>query len=145
MEQNVVMLLGSGIFAALAALFSIIAVATPGWSGCHTGIFSCGKYYTATGALLIISIIMLTIIFLCIAMFFRGILSNTADKIKIVVVLVLFLSGIFIVSGYSSPLHNKDVFSTIYSYHLAVAAGIFTYISTILFTFYAGHTSVRNI
>jgi len=144
MEQNVVMLLGSGIFAALAALFSIIAVATPGWSGCHTGIFSCGKYYTATGALLIISIIMLTIIFLCIAMFFRGILSNTADKIKIVVVLLLFLSGIFIVSGYSSPLHDGEV-SRIYSYHLAVAAGIFTYISTILFTFYAGHTSVRNI
>lgn len=100
------------------------------------------KYYIAAGVLLIFSIILLTGALLLIVMFLRGILKNESGRIKAVVLVLLFIGGIFIISGYSSPQHQPG--NNYYSYHLAVAAGIFTYISTIFFAYYAGHTSISS-
>jgi hypothetical protein len=143
MEQNTFTLLTTLVFAAIATLFTILAVALTGWPG-GIQLFNCGNLcpigYTAAGVLLIIAIIILTVAIVFTVMFWRGLISNSSDKIKGIALALFVISNIFIVAAYS-----RITSPEFYSYHLAVTAGIFTFLSSILFTYWLGRTSVTFI
>jgi len=139
MEQNTFALLTTLVLAAVATLFTILAVALPGWPlgrllNCVT---ACPSDYIAAGVLLIIAIILLTVAIAFTVMFWRGLISNSSDKIKGIVLAFFVVSNILIVAAYS-----RVIIPEFYSYHLAVTASSLTFVSSILFTYWLGRTSV---
>lgn len=143
MEQTTFMLLATIVSAALALLFAIIGVATPGWPSTNTRLFDCsGCPYnsTAIGVLLIIAIIFLFIAGVVAILFLQRILQRSLDLIKLLVLVLLLISGIFIVAAYSTVFHIKG--TNVYSYHLAVTAGVLTFLSALFFSYFMGRTSV---
>ena len=144
MEQDKFMLSATIILAALAILFAIIGVATPGWPFGNFSLLTCGINCSydvkAAGALLIIAIIFLFIAGLLAIMFLQRYVQNTNDKIKVATLALLVISVIFIVAAYSCPLYKQS--ASYYSYHLAVTAGILASLSTMFFTYWLGRRSV---
>jgi hypothetical protein len=144
MEQNVFMLSATTILGALAALFAIIGVATPGWPYNKNQLLGCGATcdynYTAAGVLLIIAIVFLIIAGLLAVMFLQRYIASPADRIKALALALLVIAVIFIVSAYSCTLYRQNY--NYYSYHLTVTAGILAFLSTIFFTYWIGRTSV---
>jgi hypothetical protein len=144
MEQNVFMLSATIILGALAALFAIIGVATPGWPFSNNPLFGCGARCsynsTAAGVLLIIAIVFLVAAGLLTVMFLQKYIASTADRIKAVTLALLVIAVIFIVSAYSCALYNGN--ANFYSYHLTVTAGILAFLSTMFFTYWLGRVSV---
>jgi putative Mn2+ efflux pump MntP len=139
MEQNTFALLTTLVLAAIATLFTILAVALPGWPLgrlLNCGI-ACPSNYIAAGVLLIIAIVLLTVAIAFTVMFWRGLISNSSDKIKGIVLALFVICNIFIVTAYSRVINPE-----VYSYHLAAAAGSLTFVSSILFTYWLGRTSV---
>ncbi len=142
------MLLAAAVFGALAAIFALIGVATPGWPSSDVSyriqLFNCGglcKYsYTAAGVLLIIAIVILVISSVIIILFLRKFISNPTDRMKGPLFFFLIIAGVFIVSSYS-----RAVDGVYYSYHLSVSAGIMTFFSAIFFTYWVGRNSVSPV
>lgn len=144
MEQNVFMLLATIVCGIFAVFFAIIGVATDGWrnpfNDNKTQLFPWGNQlehnYTATGILLIISIVMTAIATLCTIMFLLEFINNSANRIKAFVLFLFVLSGILIAAAYS-----RAVATRFYSYHMSVTAGTLTFLSMIFFTYWIGYNS----
>ncbi len=141
------MLLAAAVCAALAAIFALIGVATPGWrsgSGSEVQLFNCGTQCNynsiAAGVLLIIAIVILVVSSLIIILFLRKFISNPTDRMKGPLLSSLLIAGIFIVSAYSRPVDGGY-----YSYHLSVTAGTMTFFSAIFFTYWVGRNSVSPL
>ncbi|CAF0753554.1 unnamed protein product [Adineta ricciae] len=126
MEQNTFLLLLTSILAAIATIFSIVGVATDGWFGSSNLFANSNTDRTAAGALVIISLI-----------------SNSADKIKSIVLGLLVGASILIIIACSrtiaaaaTAIQVKD-----FSYHLATTSGILAFLSAIVFAHWLGRTS----
>ncbi|CAF1127760.1 unnamed protein product [Adineta steineri] len=143
MEQNSLTLLISIVLAAVGILFTIIGVATPGWAG-SINLFRCGSRcplnYTAAGVLLLLAILFLVIAIVFTLMFWRGMISNSSDIIKNIVLFLFLLAAIFITVAYSRAMP-----SGLYSYHIAVTAGNLVFLSALAFTYWLGRTSVTYV
>ena len=136
------MLLTTVFLTVFAAIFTIIGVATDSWPDSTGGLFVRGKTdrnYTAAGVLLILAILMLVPASVLVTGFFLRLINTTADRLKALILFLIFVAGIFIVTAYSRTIHNRW-----YSYHITVTAGALTFISTIFLTYWIGRTSVRS-
>lgn len=138
-DENTFALLTSVFLGVLATIFTIVAVATDGWPG-DVQLF---KYkhtdWTAAGVLLILSILLLALAVVFILMLWRGIISNSTDVVKNLVLGFLIIAAIFIVIAYSRFSSSK-----LYSLQLAVTAGLFTFLSAVIFSFWLGRTSLMQ-
>ncbi|CAF1670758.1 unnamed protein product [Adineta ricciae] len=143
MEQNTFLLLLTSILAAIATIFSIVGVATDGWFGSSNLFANSNTDRTAAGALVIISIVFLTVSNVLNLVFWRGLISNSADKIKSIVLGLLVGASILIIIACSrtiaaaaTAIQVKD-----FSYHLATTSGILAFLSAIVFAHWLGRTS----
>ena len=143
MEQNTFLLLLTSILAAIATLFSIVAVATNGWFGSGNLFTSSNTDRTAAGALLIIGIVFLALSTVLNLMFWRGLISNSADKVKSVVLGLLVGASILIIVAYSRVIATAAVAMQVkdFSYQLATTSGILAFLSAIVFAHWLGRTS----
>ena len=139
-EQNSLVLLLSIFLAAVATLLAIIGVSTDGWPGSKQ-LF---KYHwsdtTAAGVLLLISIVLLALAALFTVMFWRGIISNAADRMKSLILVFLISAAILITVAYVHPFHAKQ-----FSLHLSVAASVLAFLSAVMFSFWLGRTSMTYL
>ncbi|CAF0891116.1 unnamed protein product [Adineta steineri] len=146
MEQNSLTLLITIVLAAVGILFTIIGVATPGWGALsgRVSLFRCGSpcvfNYTAAGVLLLIAILFLVIAIVFTLMFWRGMISNSSDIIKSIVLVLFVVAAIFITVAYS-----RATLSNFYSYHIAVTAGNLVFLSALSFAYWLGRTSVTFV
>lgn len=142
MEQQVVSLLVSAVLLALSILFTIIALATPGWTGAHNFRLLRESDTTAAGVLLILAIILLAVCFILLLVFARRLVPQPPNRLKGLLLGFATLAGIFIVSAYAdfTTIGNKNA----YSYQLAVVSGIFTFLSAIVISYWLGCTSTTG-
>ncbi|UJR20140.1 hypothetical protein I4U23_023272 [Adineta vaga] len=121
------------ILACIALLFTILAVALPGWNG-RSILKNCSTCLSTT----VLSFIAMFLIFLGIlltVLFALRLITSFSDTIRISAVILLTLAGIFIVAAYVSIGRHDP---TNYSYYLMVTAGIFTFVSSVLAAFWLG-------
>ena len=142
MHNSTLHLLIAAGLTALSLLFTIISVSAPGWGFASDGtLFKCQSgsdcsRLNGAGVLLIIAIIFLAISIVLLLILARGIISMPTNSLKSLLIVFLVLAAIFIVSGYSRALIALNV----YSYQLAVAAAIFTFLSGMIVSYWAGRS-----
>jgi len=109
----------------VATLLCIVGLATPGWNG-HN-VFSVA---TLSIALSIISVVLLIVSVVMGGIILSGIIQH--KRLPFIFISLLIISSIFILAALTSP------FSSIYnySYSLMVAAFTFTYLSSIIATYW---------
>ena len=139
MEQHTVSLLVAAILLALSTLFSIIAVATPGWNVAHTARLLKFPGTTAAGVLLIIAIVLQAVCLVLLLVFARRVVAQPTNRLKALLLAFTILAGIFIVSAYSDVVWLVN--GRVYGYQLAVVSGIFTFLSAIIISYWLGSTS----
>lgn len=122
------------LFAFIGLLFTIIAVAAPGWYG-GTLLKNCSNYCVSTAVMSFIAIFLIFMGILCMVLFAKQLITSVSGGIKASSVILLTLGGIFIVAAYGSYGRHEPRF---YSYHLLIAAGVFTFVSSIIASFWLG-------
>ena len=130
-------------FGCIALFFTILGVSTPGWGGDYTlfGCSTCGGRAIAIGVLLIFVMFILMIAVSLIVLIARRRINNPSPLLRISVLALLIVATIFTIIAYSQALSSI----AFYSYHVTVTAGVFAYISTICFAYWAGSTSTSNV
>ena len=122
------------IFACIALLFVILAVALPGWNGYHL-LKICTSTCLSTTVLSFIAMFLIFLGIISTILFALRLITSFSSTIKTSAVILLTLGGIFIVAAYVS--YNRHA-PNHYSYYLMVTAGIFTFVSSILTPFWLG-------
>ncbi|CAF1465120.1 unnamed protein product [Adineta ricciae] len=147
MEQNTFLLLLTSILAAIATIFSIVGVATDGWFSSSNLFASSNTDRTAAGALLIISIVLLALSTVLDLMFWRGLISNSADRVKCVVLGLLVSASILIIIAYSRAIAAAAAVIQVkdFSYHLATTSGVLAFLSAVVFAHWLGRTSTSIV
>lgn len=113
----------------ISGLFCLIGLVTPGWGG--FSIFTRGSLFASTIALSIISFLLLIGCIIVAAIIFTGISKD--QRIPIVLVLLLIITSLFLLGAFTSQTIYSSLF---YSYHLMITAFAFTYLSSILATYW---------
>lgn len=142
MNANAIILLVASFFTGLAVLFSIIAVASPGWNAGHdVALFkrsSCPKDpCLGSGVLLILAIIFLAFGVLFYVVSALRIIAQPPIILKYIIYIIHLISAIFIVSAYVRAVTETKA----YSVQLSVTAGIFSFASLSLVSYWIGRTS----
>lgn len=136
------MLLIAACFGAVAALFTIIGVSAPGWnSSGNLALFKCRgncSAYTAAGVLLIIAIVFLAMAIALTVMVARRIIAHPTAPLKSIILSLFILAAIVIVVAYSRAL----VYAQGYSYQLTAIASIFTFVSSLIVSYWIGRTHI---
>jgi hypothetical protein len=109
----------------VAALLCLIGLATPGWDG-HN-VFTVA---TLSGILTIISVLLLLVCFIMVGIILSGAIIH--QHLPFIFVSILIISSVIMLGGFSSYFYS---FSN-YSYSLMVAAFTFTYLSSIIATYW---------
>ncbi|CAF0882958.1 unnamed protein product [Adineta ricciae] len=122
------------IFACIALLFVILAVALPGWNGRHL-LKNCTSTCLSTTVLSFIAMFLIFLGIIATILFALRLITSFSSAINTSAVILLTLAGIFIVAAYVS--YNRHD-PNHYSYYLMVTAGIFTFVSSILTAFWLG-------
>lgn len=125
--------LWSLVIACLALLFAIISVAAPGWNG-RSLMKNCNNCLSTT-ILSFLGIILLILGIISTILFAKRLITSFSTSIKVSAVLLFTFAGIFFVAAYAS--YSGHVVNN-YSYYLMITASIFTFISSIIISFWLG-------
>lgn len=123
------------IFLAIVALlFTIIAIAAPGWNGLSL-IKNYGNSRLSTIVLTFLAIFCLFLGILVTILFARNLITSFSNGVKISVIFLYAIAGIFIVAAYAS---FTDHNSKYYSYYLMITSGVLTFVAGMLVAFWLG-------
>lgn len=125
--------LWSTIIAFIALLFSIISLSTSGWNG--TNLVKNGKIHLSTIVLSFIGIFLLIFSIIFTILFGTRLITSFSNGMKLSVIILFSLSSIFFVSACASYYPHQP---NNYSYYLMITTSVFTFISSIIISFWLG-------
>ncbi|CAF1246373.1 unnamed protein product [Adineta steineri] len=111
----------------VATLFCLIGLVTSGWGG--LGVFKLP--HSSTGALCILSLLLLIACVIVGAVILLNLYQH--ENLPLIFVSLMIVTSIFLLGAFSSFISMS---SYIYSYNLVVTAFAFTYLSSILATYW---------
>ena len=131
-----VILITATVFAALAALFTLISLTTPRWLRYGTGLWNCNNICSSSAAVLtILAFICLIVAVASLILVVIRLLPNSLRSLPPVLLVAATLLLLTAKASYLRKLHVTG-----YSYDLMVAAHGFTFIAAILLAFRLGQT-----
>lgn len=129
-----ILLIITAAITAISALFCVISLATPNWTGSVLGV-SYGLYCTgcptASGGLAIVGFILLIAATVIVVLFIFGVLPKS---VRVIALLVLFIASIFTLATFAAYVNA----SSGYSYKLMVVAHFFCYVASLIAAFWLG-------
>ncbi|CAF1346299.1 unnamed protein product [Adineta steineri] len=113
----------------VATLFCLIGLATSGWGG--YGVFK--LLHPSTGSLCILSLLLLIACIIVGAVILLNLYQH--EYLPLAFVSLMIITSIFLLGAFSSFISAINI-TSIYSYNLVVTAFAFTYLSSILATYW---------
>ena len=132
-----ILLLVTTAITAFAALFCVIGLASPAWTG-PCGLFTAGCPSTPSGGLSIIAFLLLIA---AVVVLVLSLLKVLPGSIRAVCLIILFLAGIFTLSAFAAYFNAGSG----YSYRLMVVAHFLCYVASIIAAFWLGASYTAHI
>jgi hypothetical protein len=142
MEQHAVSLLVAAVLLAVSILFTIIALATPGWYGTHNYRLFRDTDTTTAGVLLVLAVILLGVCLILLLVIARRLVPQPPNLLKGLLLGFAVVAAIFIVAAYADL--TVGVLGKAYSYQLTVVSGILAFLSAIIISYWLGCTSAAG-